>query len=67
MLSEIRQRQILYDIPYMWDLKKKKYNKPVNVMKKKIHRYRVQTGVYQWEEGRGKIGVENLLAPTTFY
>ena len=50
MLSEIRQRQILYDIPYMWDLKKKKYNKPVNVMKKKIHRYREQTSGYQWGE-----------------
>ena len=48
-------------------MESKKENEEINTTKEKIHRYRVQTGVYQWEEGRGKIGVENLLAPTTFY
>ena len=48
-----RERQILYDITYMWNLKK--YNKLVNITKKKqTHRYREQTSGYQWEEGRGE-------------
>ena len=38
---------------------KKKYNKLVNITKKKqTHRYREQTSGYQWGEGRGgNIGV----------
>ena len=52
MLSEISQRQIPCDITYMWNLKK--YNKLVNMTKKKqMHRYREQTSGYQWGEGRG--------------
>ena len=53
MLSEISQteRQILYDIIYMWNLKK--YNKLMTITKqKRTHRYREQTSGYQWGEGR---------------
>ena len=40
-------------------MKSKKYNKVVNITKKKqIHRYREQTSGYQWRWGeRGKIGM----------
>ena len=51
-LSEIRQRKILYDITYMWNLKK--YNKLVNKtnkQKKQTHRYREETSSYQLGEG----------------
>ena len=41
-----RERQILYDITYMWN--PKKYNKLVNITKmKQTHRYREQTSGYQ--------------------
>ena len=40
-----RERQILYDIIYIWNLKK--YNKLVNITKKQTHRYREQTSGYQ--------------------
>ena len=47
MLSEISQkhRQILYDIiNYMWNLKKKKPNKLVNIVREmQTHRYKEQT------------------------
>ena len=44
MLGEISQRKILDDITYMWNLKKK-YNKLLNITKKKqTHSYREQTG-----------------------
>ena len=36
-----RERQILYDITYMWNLKE--YNKLVNKTKQQTHRYRGQT------------------------
>ena len=51
-----RERQILYVISCMWNLK----NKTNDVTKQKqTHRYREQTSGYQWGEGsgRGKIGV----------
>ena len=36
-------------------MESKKYNKLVNITKKKqTHRYREQTGGYQWGEGRGE-------------
>ena len=60
LVKYVRERQILYDITYMRNLKK--YNKLVNITKKKqSHRHREQTGGYQWEEGRGERhdGVEN--------
>ena len=51
MLSEISQRKI-NDITYMWNLKK--YNKLVNITKKKqTHRYREQTSGERGE-GRGE-------------
>ena len=50
MLSEIRERQILYDITYMYNVKK--YNKLVHITKKKhIHRYREHIRGYQWGGG----------------
>ena len=52
MLSEVSQTegQILYDITYMWNLKK--YNKLVIITKKQIHRYKEQTSGYHRGEGR---------------
>ena len=48
-----RERQILYDVTYMWHLKK--YNKLVNITKQKqTHRSREQASGYQWGEGRGE-------------
>ena len=42
-----RERQILYDTTYVWNLKK--CNKLVSITKKKqTHRYREQTSGYQW-------------------
>ena len=52
MKSE-RERQIPYDITYV---ESKKYNKLVNITKKKqSHRYREQTSGYQWGGGTGNI------------
>ena len=46
-----RERHILYDITYMWNLK----NKLVSITKRKqTHRYREQTSDYQRGEGRGE-------------
>ena len=58
MLSEINQREkILYDIIYMWNLKK--YNKLVNITKKnktdKENKLMVISG--KAEEGRGNTAV----------
>ena len=48
-----REIQTLYDITYMWNLKK--YNKLGKITKKKqTHRCRKQTSGYQWEEGSGE-------------
>jgi len=52
ILSEINQtkKEILYDIAYIWNLKKAK---PMNIAKKKqTHRYREQTSGYKRGEGR---------------
>jgi len=39
----------------MWNLK---YNKLVNITKKKqTHRYKEQTGGYQWGEGRIEVDI----------
>ena len=62
MLSEMsdRERQILYDITYHLYVESKKYNKLVNITKKKqTHRYREQTSGYPSGKGRGRgnIGV----------
>ena len=48
-----RERQILYEINYMWNLKK--YNKLVNITKnKQTYRYREQTSGYQlWGQNIG--------------
>ena len=51
ILSQMDQRQILPDITSMRNWKK--YNKLVNITKKKqTHRHREQTKGYQWSEGR---------------
>ena len=67
MLSEIwlvnnmlRERPILYNIIYMWNLKQ--YNKLVNILKKEkkqAHRYRRQSSGFQTgkRRGRGILGV----------
>ena len=48
-----RERQIQYDITYMWNPKKQ--SKLVDVTKKKqTHRYREQTSSQQWGEGSGE-------------
>ena len=57
MLSKVRERQILYDITYIWNLKNSEYNKTseyrlVSITKKKqTHSYRKQLPV---GEGRGR-------------
>ena len=53
-LSEIdRERQIMYDITYMRNLKI--YNKGIYIAKEKLtHRYRKQISGYQWGEEWGK-------------
>ena len=49
-----RERQILYAIIFMWNLKNN--NKLANITKKKqIHRHREQTSGYQWGEKRGEV------------
>ena len=53
LVKSVREIKILYDITYMWNLKK--YNKLVNKTKKKqTQRYRERTSGYQWGEGRGE-------------
>ena len=62
-----RERQILYAVTYMWNLKK--CNKLVNITKQKqIYWYREQTSGYQWEEGKG-LGLDRgkRLRGTVFY
>ena len=44
-------RQVLYDITYMWNLKKK-YNKLVSITERQTHRYRGQVSDSHWEAGR---------------
>ena len=48
-----RERQILYDITYMWNLKKKKQ---INLFtkQKQTHRHRRQTYGYQRGKGKGR-------------
>ena len=54
MLSEISQRKT-NTVWYHLCVESKKYNKPLNITKKKqTHRYREHTGGYQWGEGRGE-------------
>ena len=59
-----RERQTLYDITYIWNLK---YNKLVNITKKKhTHRYREQTSHYQWGEERGRDSRARGLRDTNY-
>ena len=47
-----QEREILYGIAYMWNLKN---NANKYIAKQKwTHRYRKQTRGYQWGEGRGR-------------
>ena len=64
MLSEVRERQIPYDLTYKWNLKKKKTKnqKQMNTFKtnkkqKKIHKYRELVAARGVGE-RGKMGEE---------
>ena len=53
MLSEISRQREANTVWYHLYVESKKYNKLVNTTKKKqTHRYREQTGGYQWGEGR---------------
>ena len=58
MLGEIdRKKQIPYDFTYMWNLIEQK-------KQKQTHKYREQTGDYQWGRGllgEGKMGGVNQL------
>ena len=52
MPRETRERQILYDVTYMGNLK--------NTTNELTHRYREETSGYHWGEGSGgNIGVED--------
>ena len=53
MLSEMsdRERQILFDITYMWDIKIMQIN--VYAKQKQTYGYSKQTSGYQMGEGRG--------------
>ena len=54
MLSEVRQRK-RNTIRYYSYVESKKYNKLVNIIKRKqTHKYREQTSGYQWGERRGR-------------
>ena len=46
LTCEVSQRQILYDITYMWNLKKKK-KVQMNLFRKQTQRHRTQTHGYQ--------------------
>ena len=46
-----RERRILYDSTYTWDLKNTTNDSEWIFKKKQIHRYREQTSGYQWGEG----------------
>ena len=51
ILSEVRERQISYDITYMWNLKKKKIQMNLFTKQKQTYSLRKQTYGYQ----RGKV------------
>ena len=58
ILTEVRERQISYDITYMWNLKKKKTIQNILFTKqKKTHWFQNQTYGYQ----RGNSGVRDGL------
>ena len=69
MLSEISQRQILYDITYMWNLNK--YNKLMNTKiklvntKKKEADSQIKLVVNNGEEQRGGTGIGKWKVQTT--
>ena len=57
LLSEVRERQISYDITYMWNLNKKMIQMNLFTKQKQTHRHRKQTCGYQ----RGKVGGRDRL------
>ena len=61
-----QERLITCVIAYVWNLKK--YNRQMDITKhKQIHRYKEQTGGYQWGEGRGKGQHRGRGLQTTMY
>ena len=42
ILSEVRQRQISYDLTYMWNLEKKKDENELATKQRQTHRLRAQ-------------------------
>ena len=53
ILSEVRQRQISYDITCMWNLKKM-IQMNLHTKQKQTHRHRKQTYGYQRGKGEGR-------------
>ena len=54
LLSEVRERQISYDITYMWNLNKKMIQMNLFTKQKQTHRQRKQTYGYQRRKGVGE-------------
>ena len=64
-MKQVIQRQVLYDITYV---ESKKYNKLVNITKKKqTHRYREQTSFITGERGVGRGDVRDKGVRGTNY
>ena len=53
---QARQRQILYIITYMWNLKNK--SQIYIVKQKQTHQYRKQTSGFSWERDGGGVNYE---------
>ena len=51
ILSEVRERQISYDITYMWNLKKKMVQMNLFTKQKQSHRYKNKLTVTKGERG----------------
>ena len=51
ILSEVRKRQISYDIAYMWNLKKKKWYKWTYLQNKKKNKTQ-QKQAYDYQRGK---------------
>ena len=58
MLSEIRERQMLYDFTHMWNLRNKTNRKKIQTKKQTLN-YREQTDGYQ--RGGGEKGVKEVM------
>ena len=67
MQSEISQRKT-NSIWYHLYMESKKYNKLVNITKKKqTHRHREQTSGYHWRQGWGRRNRDRAIRGTNYY